>query len=462
MDHPGNLEPTTICHVMALSFPGRGHINPMMNLCRSLASKRRDILITFVVTEEWLGLIGSEPKPDNISFGTIPNVLTSERARAGKFPAFFQEVLTKMEAPVERLLGQLKPPVSAIVADTYLMWAFEMANRNNIPVASLWTMSVPVYSVFQHFDLLVQNGHFPVDLKERGEELVEYIPGISSTRVVDLPTCVNGHGRDILHRGFEAIASVSKAQFLLFCSVYELESQAIDALKASISLPIYHIGPTIPYFKLEQEEIVTGPGETTNYFRWLDTQPRGSVLYVSQGSTHSAPSAQLDEIAAGLRDSGVRYLWVARAEASLYKDGCGGLGLVVPWCDQLRVLCHPSLGGFWSHCGWGSTSEAAFAGIPLLTFPLYWDQAPNSKIIVDDWKIGWRVKSGLDVDKLIKRDEIAGLVKRFMDSESDEVKGMRRRAREISEICRRAIRKGGSSDTSIDAFIDDILQHHKN
>lgn len=314
MDDPGNLEPTTICHVMALSFPGRGHINPMMNLCRSLASKRRDILITFVVTEEWLGLIGSEPKPDNISFGTIPNVLTSERARAGKFPAFLQEVLTKMEAPVERLLGQLKPPVSTIVADTYLMWAFEMANRNNIPVASLWTMSVPVYSVFQHFDLLVQNGHFPVELKERGEELVEYIPGISSTRVVDLPTCVNGHGRDILHRGFEAIASVSKAQFLLFCSVYELESQAIDALKASISLPIYHIGPTIPYFKLEQEEIVTGPGETTNYFRWLDMQPRGSVLYVSQGSTHSAPSAQLDEIAAGLRDSGVRYLWVARAD----------------------------------------------------------------------------------------------------------------------------------------------------
>jgi hypothetical protein len=70
-----------------------------------------------------------------------------------------------MEAPVERLLGQLKPPVSTIVADTYLMWAFEMANRNNIPVASLWTMSVPVYSVFQHFDLLVQNGHFPIELK---------------------------------------------------------------------------------------------------------------------------------------------------------------------------------------------------------------------------------------------------------------------------------------------------------
>ncbi|CAK7330437.1 unnamed protein product [Dovyalis caffra] len=460
MDHLGNLEPTTIFHVMALPFPGRGHINPMMNLCRSLASKNPDILITFVVTEEWLGLIGSEPKPDSISFGTIPNVLTSERARAGKFPAFFQEVLTKMEEPVEKLLGQLEPLVSTIIADTYLMWAFEMANRYNIPVASLWTMSVTVYSVFQHFDLLVQNGHFPIDLKERGEELVEYLPGISSTRIVDLPTCVYGHGRDILHRGFEAIAGVSKAQFLLFCSVYELESLAIDALKASNSLPIYHIGPTIPFFKLEQEEIAIGPGET-NYFQWLDMQPKGSVLYVSQGSTHSASSAQLDEIAVGLRDSGVRYLWVARAETSLFKESLGDKGLIVPWCDQLRVLCHPSVGGFWSHCGWGSTSEVAFAGVPLLTFPLYWDQTPNSKLIVDDWKIGWRVKSGLDVNKLITRDEIAGLIKRFMDSESNEVKEMRRRAREVSEVCRRAIQKGGSSDTNINAFINDILQHQK-
>lgn len=162
----GVVESTTICHVFALPYPGRGHVNPMMNLCRSIASKKPDILITFVVTEEWSELIGSEPKPGNITFGSIPNVLPSEKARKGaQFPAFFQEVLTKLEGPVERLLDRLQPSVTTIIADTYLMWAFEMANRKNIPVASLWTMSVPVYSVFHHFDLLVQNGHFPIELK---------------------------------------------------------------------------------------------------------------------------------------------------------------------------------------------------------------------------------------------------------------------------------------------------------
>ncbi|KAK9940882.1 hypothetical protein M0R45_017518 [Rubus argutus] len=62
------------------------------------------------------------------------------------------------------------------------------------------------------------------------------------------------------------------------------------------------------------------------------------------------------------------------------QEVCGGVGFVVPWCDQLRVLCHSSVGGFWSHYGWNSAKEAVFAGVPLLTF-------------VEDWKIGWRVKS---------------------------------------------------------------------
>lgn len=100
----------------------------------------------------------------------------------------------------------------------------------------------------------------------------------------------------------------------------------------------------------------------------------------------------MDEIGVGLRDTGVRYLWVMRGETSEFKEGCGIMGTVVPWCDQLRVLCHSSVGGFWSHCGCNSTSEAVFGGVPMLTFLLYWDQTPNSKLIVEDWKIGWRMK----------------------------------------------------------------------
>ncbi|XWS74397.1 hypothetical protein CRYUN_Cryun02cG0211800 [Craigia yunnanensis] len=448
-------EPTAVCHVLAVPFPSRGHINPMMNLCKSFLSKNNDILVTFVVSEEWFGFISSEPKPDNIRFGTIPNDFTSELDRSGNYsPDFFEEVLRNMEAPLEQLIDRLEPPVTTIIYDTYLTFAVRVGNRRGIPLASFWTMSALVYSVFHHFDLLVQNRHFPMNLLEQREKLVDCIPGVSSIRKVDLPTCLYGKGLDVLHRGLEAVSGVSKVQYLLLVSVYELESQIINALKEKISTPIYHIGPPVPYFKLEDNSAVN-PSDNS-YFQWLDLQPPSSVLYVSQGSLHSATSAQLDEIAAGLRISGIRYFWVARKETPRFKDECGEMGLIVPWCDQLRVLCHPSIGGFWSHCGWNSTSEAIYAGVPMLTFPIYWDQTPNSKQIVEDWEIGWRVKNKLEAESLVPREEIAGIIRRFMDLGSEEGKEMRRRAKKLSVICRKAVQKGGSSDTNLQAFVHDI------
>ncbi|KAI8574059.1 hypothetical protein RHMOL_Rhmol01G0325300 [Rhododendron molle] len=464
MEVPNN-NPTTICHVVAMPYPGRGHINPMMNFCKLLASKRDEILISFVVTEEWLGFLSSEPKPPaNIRFATMPNVVPSEKGRAVDFPGFLRAALTKMEEPFEWLLERLeqsqKP--SVIIHDTYLPWVVGVGNRRDIPVASFWTQPVSVFTVFYHFDLLKQNGQFPINVSERGNELVNYIPGIPPTRIADLPTLFHGDGLKTVHLVCEVVLQVPKAQYLLLTSIYELESQTIDAIKSAIPTPIYSIGPSIPYFRLEDNSplsIDSQNGESS-YVQWLDSQPKSSVLYISQGSFLSVSRTQMDEIIAGVDMSGVRFLWVARGDASQIKEGCGDLsnkGVLVPWCDQLKVLCHPSIGGFWTHCGWNSTKEGVFAGIPFLTYPIFWDQVPNSKTIVEDWKIGWKVRRGMgEEEHLVTREEIAGIVQRFMDLESDKGKEMRGRAKELKEVCRRAISKGGSAETAIDAFIQDI------
>lgn len=446
------VEPAELCHVVAMPYPGRGHVNPMMNLCKLLVSRRDDILITFVVTEEWLDFIGSESKPDSIRFATMPNVIPSELGRAADFPGFVEAVSTKLEAPFERVLDQLGAPVSVILADTYVVWAVGVGNRRNIPVASLWPMPATVFSVFYHFDLLPQNGHFPIEVSERGEELVDYIPGNSPSRIADLPTIFGKNITAVLNRALEAVSKVSKAQYLLFTSIDEIEAQVINTLSTKFPFPLYPTGAAVPSFKLEHISFKNDLG----YSHWLDSQPTNSVLYVSMGSFLSVSSAQMDEIAAGLCDSGVRYLWVARGETSRFQKSCGDMGLVVSWCDQLKVLCHSSVGGFWTHCGWNSTLESVCAGVPMLTFPIFWDQLPNSKLIVEDWKVGWRVKKEGGVEKLVKREEIAELVRRFMDLESDKGKEMRGRVREVQEISRRAIGKSGSCITNLDAFIRDI------
>ena len=169
----------------------------------------------------------------------------------------------------------------------------------------------------------------------------------------------------------------------------------------------------------------------------------------------------MDEIATGLRNSGVGFLWVARGEASRLKESCGDLGLVVPWCDQLKVLCHSSVGGFWTHCGWNSTLEAIFAGVPMLTFPLFMDQVPISRQIVEDWKIGWRIKrSTVGSEMSVTKEEISELGQRFMNVESGEGKELRERARGLKDICRQAILEGGSSYKNLDAFLEGISQSH--
>lgn len=127
--------------------------------------------------------------------------------------------------------------------------------------------------------------------------------------------------------------------------------------------------------------------------------------------------------------------------------------MVVEWCDQQRVLSHCSIGGFWTHCGWNSVKESLFSGVPMLTFPILFDQPLNSKMIVEDWKIELKMRK--EVGAFMK-DEIAKLVRRFMDSKSAERIGMTERAKELQKVCQKSVVDGGSANEDLDAFIRDI------
>ncbi|XP_058205366.1 UDP-glycosyltransferase 87A2-like [Rhododendron vialii] len=191
---------------------------------------------------------------------------------------------------------------------------------------------------------------------------------------------------------------------------------------------------------------------------WLNSQCEASVLYVSLGSFLSTSEDQMKELSLGLRASGTRYLWIVRAdqESSFRVGCCEENGFMVPWCDQLRVLCHRSIGGFLTHCGWNSTMESIFAGVPMLTFALCLDQMHNSKIIVEDLGVGMTLKGVVGLENVIGREEIAETVKRFMDLDGKESKEMRRRAKELQEICHRAIDTSGSTEANVTDFVESL------
>ncbi|XP_043725898.1 UDP-glycosyltransferase 87A1-like [Telopea speciosissima] len=458
------LERITGCHVVAIPYPGRGHINPMMNVCALLASK--GLAITFVVTEEWLSLIGpgsgSASNTPNIRFRSIPNVIPSELNRGSDFAGFFEAVCTKMKSPFDQLLDRLHPPATCIIADTFLAWAVTVGNRRNIPVALFWPMAPSLFSLHYHCQFLVACGHLSIpfeNISERKDEIITYIPGIPAIRLGDLPS-IYTRKNEIIKRVLEAFSWVTKAQFILFTSFYELQSHTIDTLRGIVPTPIYPLGPSIPFMALQdtithsESQSKSSNGDAMDYLKWLDCQPKNSVLYVSLGSFLSTSAAQMREIAMGLQSSGVRYLWIARGEALNLQETCGEMGLVVPWCDQLRVLCHSSVAGFFTHCGWNSILEAIYSGVPMLTFPLLVDQIPNSTFIVEHWKIGLRVKEETGVENVVGRGKISRVVQRLTDG--DEGIELKERAKVLQRSCHRAIEKDGSTFTNLNAFIGDL------
>ncbi|KAA8518137.1 hypothetical protein F0562_015611 [Nyssa sinensis] len=445
-------------HVVAMPYPGRGHINPLLNLSYLLVSKD-DITVTFVLTEEWLALIGPVSGAPNIRLLSIPNVVPSERTRSADFIGFLNAVFTKMEAPFDRLLDQLGLPVSCIVADTFLPWMTTVGSRRNIPVVSLWTMAPSMFSVHYYFDLLAAHGHSPDDnLPERREEIIDYLPGVSSMRVADLPYPTVGRGGSTRKHVIEAFSVITKAQAILFTSFYELQPHVLNTLRANLPVPIYAAGPSIPFLSLKVPPSKPIASGAAAYFDWLDSQPEASVLYVSLGSFLSTSMEQMQELSMGLKASSVRYLWITRSEASSLQEACGEMGLIVPWCDQLKVLCHSSVAGFLTHCGWNSTMESIYAGVPMLTFPLFVDQYHNSKLIVEDWGIGLKLKQRVGEEYVIGREEIAETVKRLMDLNGNEGRELRKRAKELQETCQRAIKLGGSTDNNLNAFVRDVVQ----
>lgn len=259
----------------------------------------------------------------------------------------------------------------------------------------------------------------------------------------------------------QAFSNVRKAQCVLFTSFYELETSAINGTSQVVPCPIYTVGPSIPYMPLKSD---SDKIHHENYFDWLDAQPRHSVLYVSFGSHVSMPSSQLEEVALGLHQSTVRFFWVARDSTitTTLRQISGDKGLMVPWCDQLKVLCHPSIGGFLSHCGWNSTLEAVFAGVPMLAFPVAWDQLVIGHLVADEWKIGVNLREQRREDGTVRRAAISAAVTKLMDLRDVDSLEMRRRAATLQEASHSAIQEGGSSRCSVNNFVRDIIEGRLN
>lgn len=126
---------------------------------------------------------------------------------------------------------------------------------------------------------------------------------------------------------------------------------------------------------------------------WLNGQNRASVVYVALGSEVPPSQTDISELALGLELSGVPFFWVLRKPPGFsesesvqlpekFEERVQGRGMVWKgWVPQLKILSHESIGGFLTHCGWGSTIEGLAYGHPLIVLPFLLDQGLNARVL---------------------------------------------------------------------------------
>ncbi|CAI8609219.1 unnamed protein product [Vicia faba] len=472
-------------HAILIPSPAQGHINPLFKLAKLLHLK--GFHITFVNTEynhqRLLKSRGSNAFDafTDFNFETIPDGLTPMEGDDGdvtqdivsvtislrkNFHQFFGELLARLH---ESAIAGLVPPVTCFVSDCYMPFTIPAAEEYALPILLFCPTSASSFLSNLHFRVLVERGLIP--LKDESywangylDTKVDCIPGLHNFRLKDLPGFIRTtNPNDVMLEFFIEVAeSIHRASGIVFNTFNELESDVLQVLYSMLP-SLYTIGPLPSLLNQIGHNHLASLGsnlwkEDTKCLDWLESKELESVVYVNFGSFTVMTPEQLSEFAWGLANSKKSFLWIIRPDLVI-----GGLvvlsteflkeisdrGLIVSWCPQEKVLNHPSIGGFLTHCGWNSTTESICAGVPMLCWPFFADQPTNSRFICNEWEIG------AEIDTNVKRDEVEKLVNELMVGEKG--RQMKKKVMELKKKAEENTSLEGCSYMNLDKVIKDVL-----
>ncbi|KAL2519572.1 UDP-glycosyltransferase 86A1 [Abeliophyllum distichum] len=461
-------------HAILVTYPLQGHLIPSVHLAIKLAS--RGFTITFINTKSIHHQITCTAKDSgedifaaarktglDIRYTTISDGLPVKFNRSLNYDKFMASLLHVFSAHVEEAIEEIvkgaEPPVSCLIADTFFVWPGKMAKKYGLLYISFWAEPALIFTLYYHLHLLRLNGHFGcIDMRE---DPINYIPGVESLEPNDLTSYLQETNtttvcRQILFRAFD---DARAADYVLCNTVQDLEPKTISALQEKINFVA--MGPIFPT-RFTKSIVPTSLWAESDCTGWLDSKPHGSVLFVSFGSHARINKNELKEIANGLLQSNVNFIWVLRPdfvnsddENNPFPDGfwqkeTGDQAMIVPWCYQIQVLAHPAIQGFLTHCGWNSILESIWCQVPLLCFPLNNDQFTNRKLVVNDWKIG----INLCDRKPVTRMEVSKKIKQLMAGKSADE--LRHAIKEMKTTLEKAVAADGSSEKNMDQFFQEL------
>ncbi|KAI3458876.1 hypothetical protein Pfo_015539 [Paulownia fortunei] len=421
--------------IRVLMFPwlAHGHISPFLELAKSLANRN---FVTYICSSPInLNPIRKKLSPkDSISIKlvelhipTTPELPPHYHTTNGLPP--------HLMCPLKRALDRARPAFSTLLKTLKP----DLAASQNIPAVVFFSTGAAASSLIMYHSFEPRSEYpFPgIYFREN-----EY--GIFCRLVKSAGSDTNDH-----HRVMDCIKRSSDV--VLMKTFGELEGKYIDFLSNLTQKKFVPVGPLVQGNTMENEQ--------NDIIQWLDGKDGRSTVFASFGSEYFLSENEIEEIAYGLELSRVNFIWVVRfpvgerikIEEKLPKgflERVGERGMVVEgWAPQRRILSHPSVGGFLSHCGWSSVMEGVYSGVPIIAVPMHLDQPLNARL-VEEAGFGEEVVRNREGN--LDRDEVARVVKKVVVERSGEK--LRRRVEELSEKMRE---KG---EEEIDGVVEEMVR----
>ncbi|XP_022751013.1 crocetin glucosyltransferase, chloroplastic-like [Durio zibethinus] len=458
--------------ILLVTFPSQGLINPSLQFAKKLIGNGFHVtFMTAVSAFNRMNKTNSPPKglsyatfsdgyDQGFNFGTddVSHYMV-EIKRCGS------QTLREF---IARSINQ-GTRFACIVYCTLVPWAAAVAREFHIPTTFLWNQPATVLSIYYHYfkgyEDVIENGI------NEGSSVME-LPGLPLLTRHDLPSFLipsNPYAFTLLE--FKEHMEIPDQEVNPRVLVNTVDALEADVIAAMNKYHVVGIGPLMPSAFVDEKN----PYETSfggdlfqvkkeyKEMEWFNSKPESSVIYVSFGSLSVLAKPQMEEIAKGLLESGRPFLWVIRETRGEQKEeDHEGLscekelekqGMTVPWCSQVEVLSHPSVGCFLTHCGWNSTFESLVSGVPMVTFPQWTDQPTNAKLVQDVWKTGVRMRK--NEEGIVEGCEIKRCLELVIGG-GERGEEMRRNAKKWKHLAREAAKENGSSDKNLKAFMEEL------
>ncbi|KQK15028.2 hypothetical protein BRADI_1g20190v3 [Brachypodium distachyon] len=368
------------------------------------------------------------------------------------------------------------PPVTCLVVDGVMSFAYDAAREIGVPCAALWTASACGFLGYRHYRQLIEQGLVPFKDESQLTDnafLDAVVPGIrgmcDGMRLRDFPSFLRTTDREDIMLNFFVHEGerLSLPDAVMVNTFDELERKVLDEMREFVlPAPLYTVGPlllhahhAVPEGSTPLDALGTNLWkEQDGLLDWLDGHAPSTVVYANYGSITVMTNEQLLEFAWGLAGSGYPFIWnirpdLVKGDAAVlppeFLEAVRGRAMLTTWCAQEKVLAHGAVGAFLTHSGWNSTLDGICGGVPMLSWPFFAEQQTNCRYKCTEWG------NGMEIGGEVRREALAGMIRQLM--EGDEGRGIRRRAAEWKESALRATLPGGSAMANLDTVVRDVL-----